>query len=60
MSHKQKQKIKIPEITYEVVGTQKENEEIMDRIFKVIFDEVMKRREERSKGIDIYRHKKVQ
>ncbi len=36
-----------PKITYEVVGTEEENQEKIDRVFDLIFEEVMKRREQK-------------
>jgi len=39
-----KDKIKEPRITYELVGTQEENQEKMDKIFDLIFNEVLERR----------------
>ena len=42
-----KNKIKEPRITYEVVGTEAENQEKLDRVFDRIFDEVLRRREQK-------------
>lgn len=41
--------IKEPKITYEVVGTEEENQEKLDKVFDRIFDEVLKKR--RGKGL---------
>ncbi len=43
-----KKRIKEPKITYEVVGTKEENQEVLDRVFDRIFDEVLRKREKRS------------
>lgn len=39
-----KNKTKEPKVTYEVVGTEEENQEKLDIVFDRIFDEVLKRR----------------
>lgn len=38
---------KEPKITYEVVGTEEENQEKLDMVFDRIFDKVLIRREEK-------------
>jgi hypothetical protein len=39
-----KKKIKTIKITYKAIGTPKERQEAMDRVFDIIFEEVIKQR----------------